>query len=143
MHLTDPAQLGSLIRARRRDLKLSQARLAAQVGITRQWVLAMEKGNDGISIGIVMRTFAALGLLFGVGHQALEDVHPETEAHTESNSHPKARAQPVERPHPLPSVINEAIERLIEASRSGTSALVSSPREPIPLASVPEETEVT
>lgn len=67
MLVRTPKTLGALIRARRRELKLDQASLAARVGVTRQWLIAVEKGKPTAELGLVLRTLAALGLSLDVG----------------------------------------------------------------------------
>lgn len=66
MQARTPKALGALIRARRRELKLDQASLAARVGVTRQWLIAVEKGKPTAELGLVLRTLAALGLRLDV-----------------------------------------------------------------------------
>lgn len=60
--LRTPADLGALIRGRRRALGLDQAELAARVGVSRLWVSQVERGKPGASIGLVLRALAAVGL---------------------------------------------------------------------------------
>ena len=57
------ADLGLVIRARRRELGLDQHELAAMVGTSRQWVLGIEKGKDRANAGLLLRTLRALGLM--------------------------------------------------------------------------------
>ena len=66
MEVRTPSALGALIRARRRELKLDQATLAARVGVTRQWLIAVERGKPTVALGLVLRTLAALGLILDV-----------------------------------------------------------------------------
>jgi HTH-type transcriptional regulator/antitoxin HipB len=60
--LRTPADVGALIRDRRRALGLDQADLANQVGVSRLWINQVERGKPGASIGLVLRTLMALGL---------------------------------------------------------------------------------
>ena len=60
--LRNPADIGALIRARRRTLGLEQAELAARAGVSRLWISQVERGTPGAGIGLVLRTFAALGV---------------------------------------------------------------------------------
>ena len=46
MQVRTPLDLGLAIRDRRRRLKLSQAELARNVGVGRQWVVAIEHGKS-------------------------------------------------------------------------------------------------
>jgi HTH-type transcriptional regulator / antitoxin HipB len=54
--------LGLLIRERRRALGLDQQALAARVGVSRQWIIAVEKGKSRAEVGLVLRTLKALEL---------------------------------------------------------------------------------
>ena len=57
-----PKELGLAIRARRKELGWDQATLAAQVGVTRQWVIEMEKGKPRVELDLALRALRALGL---------------------------------------------------------------------------------
>jgi len=57
-----PAEVGRTIRDRRRALGLDQASLAKRVGVSRQWIVEVERGKERAEIGLVLRTLAALGL---------------------------------------------------------------------------------
>jgi len=58
--------LGLVIRERRRKLGLGQHTLAEQVAVSRQWIVAVEKGKPRAELGLVLRTLAALGLRLSV-----------------------------------------------------------------------------
>lgn len=62
MPLRTPADIGALIRARRRELGYDQARLAEIAGVSRLWINQVEKGKSGAGLGLVLRTLAALGV---------------------------------------------------------------------------------
>jgi len=62
MLLRTPIDLGCAIRDRRRRLELGQANLAKQVGVSRKWIVDIEKGKPGAAIGLILRTLDALGL---------------------------------------------------------------------------------
>lgn len=54
-------QLGLAVRRLRERRDLSQAALAERAGVSRQWVVAVEKGSkNGLEVGLLMRTFDAL-----------------------------------------------------------------------------------
>jgi HTH-type transcriptional regulator/antitoxin HipB len=57
-----PIDLGSAIRDRRRRMDLGQDELAARVGVSRKWIIDVEKGKPRAEIGLVLRTLDALGL---------------------------------------------------------------------------------
>ena len=56
------ADVAAVIRARRRKLKLDQGALAKRVGVSRQWIVDIEKGKPRAGIELVLRTLAALGV---------------------------------------------------------------------------------
>lgn len=60
-------ELGLRMRDRRHELGLTQAALAKRVGVSRFWVMQMERGNSGAEIGLVSRALQALGLTLEVG----------------------------------------------------------------------------
>jgi HTH-type transcriptional regulator/antitoxin HipB len=62
MMLRTPIDLGFAIRDRRRRLHLRQDELAARVGVSRKWIIDVEKGKQRAEIGLVLRTLDALGL---------------------------------------------------------------------------------
>jgi HTH-type transcriptional regulator/antitoxin HipB len=62
MKVRTPLDIGAAIRDRRRRLKLGQDELAARVGVSRKWIIDIEKGKPRAEIGLVLRTLDALGL---------------------------------------------------------------------------------
>jgi HTH-type transcriptional regulator/antitoxin HipB len=62
MKVRTPIDIGAAIRDRRRGLKLGQDELAARVGVSRKWIIDIEKGKPRAEIGLVLRTLDALGL---------------------------------------------------------------------------------
>lgn len=54
--------IGAAIRARRQELGLDQAELARRAGVSRLWIIEVERGKPGAGIGRILATFAALGL---------------------------------------------------------------------------------
>lgn len=62
MRIRTPVDLGAVIRDRRTKLGLDQKSLAAKVGVSRQWIVEVEKGKPRAEIGLVLRTVQALGI---------------------------------------------------------------------------------
>lgn len=58
--------IGLLIRARRKELGLDQRELASRVGVSRQWLIDLEKGKPGVEVGLVLRVLQALELVLDV-----------------------------------------------------------------------------
>jgi HTH-type transcriptional regulator/antitoxin HipB len=57
-----PADLGAVIRDRRKQLKLDQAAFAKQIGVSRQWLIEVEHGHPRAELGLVLRAIDALGI---------------------------------------------------------------------------------
>lgn len=62
MEVRNSAEVGLCIRERRRELGIDQRTLAARIGVSRQWVVAIEKGKARAEVGLVLRALTALGL---------------------------------------------------------------------------------
>ena len=62
MLVRTPADVGALIRDRRRELELDQATLAKRIGVSRQWVIAVERGRSRAALGLILRAIDALGI---------------------------------------------------------------------------------
>jgi transcriptional regulator with XRE-family HTH domain len=64
MRLRTPTDIGLLIRQRRRAQHLDQAELARRVGVSRQWIIGIEKGGKvRADLNLVLRTLDALGVV--------------------------------------------------------------------------------
>lgn len=70
MLVRTPAELGLLLRDRRRKLGLDQRTLAELVGVSRLWLIEFEKGKPRAEIGLVLRTLHALGLELDVSTES-------------------------------------------------------------------------
>jgi HTH-type transcriptional regulator/antitoxin HipB len=62
MAIRTPADLGAVIREHRKHLGLDQAELAKRIGVSRQWVIGVERGRARAELGLVLRAIDALGL---------------------------------------------------------------------------------
>jgi len=62
MLVRTPADLGAVIRERRKQLDLGQAELAKRIGVSRQWVVGIEQGRSRAELGLVLRTLDVLGI---------------------------------------------------------------------------------
>lgn len=51
-----PTDVGALVRDRRQRLGWKQEDLARRVGVSRQWVVGVEKGKPGAELGLVLQT---------------------------------------------------------------------------------------
>jgi y4mF family transcriptional regulator len=57
-----PRDLGAIIRDYRRRRGWGQQGLADKIGVSRQWVVAIEKGKARAEIGLVLRALDVLGI---------------------------------------------------------------------------------
>ncbi len=62
MRVRSAEELGLVIRERRRKLGLNQRELAQRVGVSRQWIVGVEKGKPRAEVDLVLRTLNVLGL---------------------------------------------------------------------------------
>ena len=67
MLIRTPADLGAAVRDRRRQLGLDQATLAKRIGVSRQWIIAIERGRSRAELGLVLRALDALGVRLDAG----------------------------------------------------------------------------
>lgn len=66
MNVRAAKDLGALIRNRRNELGLTQQDLADKTGVSRVWVVALEKGKPSAQLDLVLRTLWQLGLALSV-----------------------------------------------------------------------------
>jgi HTH-type transcriptional regulator / antitoxin HipB len=62
MLVRSPSDLGAVVRDRRKQLKLDQAAFAKKIGVSRQWVIEVEKGHARAELGLVLRAIDALNI---------------------------------------------------------------------------------
>ncbi|MFZ3354201.1 MAG: helix-turn-helix transcriptional regulator [Xanthobacteraceae bacterium] len=62
MLVRTPGDLGAVIRDRRRQLKFDQAAFAKRIGVSRYWVIMIERGHPRAALGLVLRAIDALNI---------------------------------------------------------------------------------
>jgi y4mF family transcriptional regulator len=62
MFIRTPAELGAVIRDRRKHLKLDQSAFAKKIGVSRQWVIEIERGHARAELGLVLRALDVLDI---------------------------------------------------------------------------------
>lgn len=70
------ADLGAVIRDRRKQLKLDQAALAKRIGVSRPWVIAIERGHARAGLGLVLRALDALDIQLDAGIREIDRRRP-------------------------------------------------------------------
>ena len=77
MLINTPRDLGAAIRERRKALGWDQVELAARVGASRRWLIQVENGSSGASLGLLLRTLNALGMKVSISSASAPE--PSTE----------------------------------------------------------------
>jgi y4mF family transcriptional regulator len=62
MLIRTSGDFGAVIRDRRKQLKLDQAALARRIGVSRQWVIEMERGHPRAELNLVLRALDVLDI---------------------------------------------------------------------------------
>lgn len=62
MYVRTPKDIGAAIRDRRKKRGLDQAGLAALIGVSRKWIIDVEKGKPRAEISLILKTLNALDL---------------------------------------------------------------------------------
>lgn len=73
MIIRTPTDLGAVIRDYRRRQGLDQRALASKVGVSRQWLIEVEKGKPRAEVGLTLRTLEALGLVLSIAETPSEN----------------------------------------------------------------------
>jgi HTH-type transcriptional regulator/antitoxin HipB len=73
-----PAELGAVVRDRRKQMKLNQADFAKQIGVSRQWVIELEHGHARAELGLVLRALDALSIRLDASVDRTGRQHPGT-----------------------------------------------------------------
>ena len=67
MIIRSTKDLGAAVKARRKAAGLDQGGLAEKVGVSRQWIGALEQGKPGAELALVLRTLRALDMPLTLG----------------------------------------------------------------------------
>ncbi|WP_369726169.1 helix-turn-helix domain-containing protein [Bradyrhizobium sp. LLZ17] len=67
MLVRTPAELGAVLRERRKKLKLDQSTFAKSIGVSRQWVIEVEHGHARAELGLILRALDALDIRLDAG----------------------------------------------------------------------------
>jgi len=67
MKIVSIKDLSSVIRQRRKSLGWTQAELAERSGVSRDWIIELEKAKPNVSLALVLRTLKALQLPISIG----------------------------------------------------------------------------
>lgn len=64
--INNPLDLGAALRDRRHNLGMTQAALAAALGVTRDWVIDLESGRGNPQLRHLLRALDVLGMRFAL-----------------------------------------------------------------------------
>lgn len=64
--INNPRELGAALRDRRHNLGMTQAALAAALGVTRDWVIGLESGQGNPQLRYLLRAIDVLGMRFAL-----------------------------------------------------------------------------
>ena len=73
MLIRSPADLGAIIRDKRKRLKIDQSTLAKRIGASRQWLIEVEHGHPRAELGLVLRALDALDIRFDASSELAKD----------------------------------------------------------------------
>jgi transcriptional regulator with XRE-family HTH domain len=73
MEIQSVRELAAVIRGLRREKGWSQATLASEAGVGREWIIHLEKARATVELGLVMGTLKALGVRLSIEPQAPTD----------------------------------------------------------------------
>jgi len=62
VRLRNEQDLGFVIRDRRKQLGMDQASLAARAGVSRQWIIEVERGKPRAEVGLILRILRVLDI---------------------------------------------------------------------------------
>lgn len=63
-------EVGALVRECRTRKQLTQARLAAAVGVSRKWIIGLEGGKPTAELSLALRTLRTLGVVLDATDRA-------------------------------------------------------------------------
>lgn len=80
MEVQSVRELAAVIRQLRREKGWSQATLAREAGVGREWIIHLEKARPTVELGLVMGTLKALGVRLRIDPQT-----PQTDPEIDLN----------------------------------------------------------
>lgn len=95
-------ELAQLVRDHRKRLHMSQQTLATRVGVSRQWIIALEQGKPTVEVGLVLGALNALGLNIDVRDRSYVG-SPNAAALSDATAQVIARARAGGPVHRLPT----------------------------------------
>lgn len=73
MQMKTISDIGALTRDRRAQFRWSQEELAKRVGVSRLWIVQLEKGKPTAQVGLVLRVLKELGIALDASPSSHDD----------------------------------------------------------------------
>lgn len=112
--------VGNIIRQRRKALGWDQARLASESGVSRQWVVDIEKGKPRAELQLVLRVMNVLGLRLTAADQQTEAARIAIPAAGLDDILDRHRAVPAASPREDPNRLPLSYAQILERARAAT-----------------------
>ncbi|MBT2767202.1 helix-turn-helix transcriptional regulator [Stenotrophomonas sp. ISL-67] len=112
--------VGNIIRQRRKALGWDQARLASESGVSRQWVVDIEKGKPRAELQLVLRVMNVLGLRLAAADQQTEPARFAIPAAGLDDILDRHRAVPAASPRTDPYRLPLSYAQILERARAAT-----------------------
>lgn len=85
MLIRTPSELGAIIKSTRKRLGMDQTELAQKIGVSRWWLVEIEKGKPRAELGLVLRTLAALDIDLAANLRTAKAKHKSTAKYKKAN----------------------------------------------------------
>ncbi len=77
MNIVSVNDLAGHIKQARKNLGWTQAELAERSGVSRDWIIGLEKAKPGVELVLVLRTLKALKLPLSIDHRSPKSISSE------------------------------------------------------------------
>ena len=78
MQITSVRDIASQIKVRRKELGWTQSQLAEQSGVSRDWIMAIEKAKPTVELSLVLRTLKALKVHLVSEAKTIQGIHSDS-----------------------------------------------------------------
>jgi HTH-type transcriptional regulator/antitoxin HipB len=91
MRIRTVKDIGLIIRDRRREFRMGQRALADKVGVSRQWIVQVERGKPRAAANLLLRALAALDLEIAIDQTKSSRAKPAASPEERGNRHDRER----------------------------------------------------
>lgn len=82
MKLRTVREIAAIVKKRRQNLGWTQIDLATKAGVSREWLIDLEKSKSTVELALVLRTLKALGIQLETEHPDFQGSAPPIEIDT-------------------------------------------------------------